>query len=89
MNHVDVMNFLFGVFASILTYQNVKEAKAHNQIKGMHWYSTAFFTSWASFQMYMYYNIHMYMSMIGNFAILSVDIYWLYLYWSFKKAKPS
>lgn len=79
----DLINGLFGVFASILSYQNVVQAKLHNEIKGMHYYSTAFFTLWAIFQLYFYYGLGLYLSMIGSIFIIAVDVYWLYLFWRF------
>ena len=53
----DLINGGFGILASILSYQNVRQAIIHNEIKGMHWYSTAFFTAWAIFQLYFYLKI--------------------------------
>ena len=82
----DLINALFGVFASVLSYQNVREAKEHNEIKGMHWYSTSFFTLWAIYQLYFYYMLGLYWSMLGSVCIIAIDVYWLYLFWSFRQS---
>jgi hypothetical protein len=81
----DSINGLFGVFASILSYQNVRQAILHNEIKGMHWHSTAFFTAWAIFQLYFYFDLKLYLSMVGSFCIILIDLYWLWLFYKFSK----
>ena len=85
MNH-DITICLFSIFASVLTYQNVRQAVLHGDIKGMHWFSTAFFGIWGVYQIYFYYTLGYIFSMIGGSLIVIIDAYWLYLFWKYNRS---
>jgi hypothetical protein len=83
----DLINFFFGVFGALLAYQNIREAKKHNKIQGVHWYSTFFFSSWGIWNIYFYSSLELYLSVLGSICIVLVDFYWLYLYYKLKKGE--
>ena len=80
----DLVNGMFGLIASILAYQNIREAIKHKEIKGVHWASTGFFTCWGIWNLYFYPYLGMWFSFVGSLSIVFIDIWWLTLFYRYR-----
>lgn len=83
MNYSDLINGLFEFFGAAMIGLNIKAILRDKQIKGVHWGSTFFFTSWSIFNLWFYPANNLWWSFAGGAAIFTVNSIWLYLVWHY------
>lgn len=77
----DFINGLFEFAGAAFLSLNVRQILHDKVVKGVHWSSTVFFTSWGFWNLYYYPSLEQWWSFAGGVAIVAVNSVWLYLIW--------
>jgi hypothetical protein len=83
----DLINGSFECFGGFFIVLNIFTLLKDKQVKGIHWGSTIFFTSWGLWNVWYYPFLGQYISFFGGMFICFANVIWLCLriYYSRKK----
>ncbi len=82
---LDTINGLFEIFGGIIGLLNIFQIIKDKEVKGISYLVTIFFTLWGIWNCYFYYNLMLYMSLVGSLSMTIVNMVWLILVFKFKK----
>jgi hypothetical protein len=75
----DLINGLFELAGAIALGANVLKLLRDRQVRGVHWASTVFFTSWGFWNLIYYPTLGQWFSLAGGACIVIVNMIWLLL----------
>ena len=75
----DFLNGLFEFCGAIALTMNVVKLLKDKMVRGVHWASTIFFTSWSLWNLIYYPSLHQWFSFAGGCAIVLANLTWLAL----------
>lgn len=81
----DITNSAFEWIGSLMVWMNVRQILKDKSTAGINLYSTIFFVTWASWNVFYYYYISQWSSMIGAIPLALGDIVWLALMFKYRK----
>ena len=73
----DIINGLFEFLGALLIANNFHVLYHDKEVKGFHWTTTAFFTSWGLWNLFYYPNLDQWFSFAGGVAIVATNAAWL------------
>ena len=79
MSWPDMVNGLFEACGGLALCANIKQLLKDKQVKGIHWGSTLFFTSWGLWNCFYYPHLDQWFSFLGGIFIATANIVWLAL----------
>ena len=74
---LDAINGSYELLGAIFQCLNVRKIYKDKMIKGVHWGSVLFFTTWGWFNMIYYPSLHQVYSTIGAIALTLVNTVWI------------
>ena len=84
MTIADSINGGFETFGSVAVMMNIAKLLKDKQVKGIHWGSTIFFTSWGLWNLWYYPHLSQWGSFLGGVMLCASNVVWLGLrlyYW--------
>src|SRR5437879_3356354 len=75
----DVINGAFELYGGVFVLMNVKQLLHDKQVRGIHWGSTIFFTTWGLWNTWYYPHLNQRLSFYGGIFICLANIVWLAL----------
>lgn len=75
----DLANGLFELLGAVFLTLNVKQLIHDKQSKGIHWWSSIFFTSWGIWNLWYYPTLSQWYSFAGGVLLAIVNVIWLAL----------
>lgn len=75
----DLINGAFECFGGVFLVLNIRTLLRDKQVKGIHWGSTIFFTSWSLWNMWYYPHLDQWASFYGGLFICAANVVWLSL----------
>lgn len=73
----DMVNGIFEALGAIFVSMNVVRLYRDKRVRGVHWASVAFFTSWGLWNVYFYHAIAQPFSWYAGVAVAVVNAIWL------------
>jgi len=85
----DIINGSFEFLGGCFLLANVYKIYKDKRLRGYHWLSTVFFTSWGLWNLYFYPHLGQWFSFTGGCFIVTVNSFWLgqIYYYSKKEVK--
>lgn len=74
---LDVINGLFESFGAIMIVLNILAIIRDQELKGVHWGPTIFFTAWSFFNLWFYPANGLWFSFLGACSIVVTNAIWL------------
>lgn len=81
----DVINGFFEFCGALALAVNVRKLYKDKMVKGVHWASTIFFTSWSAWNLFYYPSLHQWVSFAGGCCIVVANTTWLLLVVYYRK----
>jgi hypothetical protein len=81
----DLINGAFEFFGGVALCANIRQLLRDKQVKGIHWGSTIFFTSWGVWNVYYYPHLDQWVSFWGGLFICAANLVWLGLRLKYRK----
>jgi hypothetical protein len=75
----DLLNGTFELFGGWFVIMNIRQLLRDKQVKGIHWGSSIFFTSWGIWNVYYYPHLGQWISFTGGLLIAVANVVWLVL----------
>jgi hypothetical protein len=73
----DIINGVFESTGGFFVLLSIMRLYKDKKVRGLHWNTVAFFTSWGIWNMYYYYHLHQWVSWLGGFSVVSMNCTWL------------
>lgn len=77
MDILDGINGSYELCGAVFQLLNVVKTHRDKMIRGVHWGSVLFFTTWGWFNMVYYPHLHQPISTIGAFMLATVNTIWI------------
>lgn len=82
----DLINGLvFELCGSVFLWMNVTKLSRDRELKGVYWYSTAFWSAWGYWNVYYYASLEQWWSLVGGLSVVAANTAWLVLALRFRK----
>jgi len=81
----DLINGCFELAGSIFIWLNIKRLHKDKQVKGVNWFSVAYFAAWGGWNLFYYPHLGQWLSFIGGVSIFSLNIVWVYMLWYYDR----
>lgn len=78
-NLPDCVNGMFEALGGVALCANIVQLVRDKQVRGIHWGSTIFFTSWGAWNVYYYPHLGQWASFAGGLFIAACNVVWLAL----------
>ncbi len=76
----DLVNGLvFELLGSVFLWMNVRKLWHDRELKGVYWYSTAFWSLWGCWNLYYYPSLGQWWSFLGGLSVFAANTCWLVL----------
>lgn len=72
----DIINSIFEAFGGVFVLLNVFKLYKDKKVRGIHWGSTIFFTSWGLWNMWYYPHLHQLASFVGGCFLAGSNVIW-------------
>lgn len=79
MTFADTVNGTFEVLGACFVALNVRRLYRDKVVRGIHWLSIAFFTSWGFWNLYFYPAVGQWLSFYGGLGVVVANTCWLTL----------
>lgn len=79
MSLPDLINGAFEACGALALCANIRQLLKDKQVRGIHWGSTIFFTSWGLWNVFYYPHLGQWASFAGGLFIALANIVWLVL----------
>lgn len=79
MNWNDTINGAFELSGGLANYLNVRQLYKDKKVRGIHWSTYAFFTTWGIWNLWYYPSLNQWMSFAGGCSIVLMNMTWLSL----------
>jgi hypothetical protein len=81
----DLVNGLFEFIGAAATSANVRQILQDKAVRGIHWASTMFFTSWSLWNLAYYPTLGQWVSFAGGAALALTNLTWLALVFRYRR----
>lgn len=85
MNSPDLITGLFELVAGIAIWLNVKEVYEAKEVRGVNWFSMAFFTLWGYWNLWYFPHLNQWFAFAGGIAPVTGNTVWCYLAWKYNR----
>ncbi|WP_321471060.1 hypothetical protein [uncultured Paludibaculum sp.] len=79
MTGPDLINGAFELWGGVFIFLNILQLLRDKQVKGIHWGSSLFFTSWGVWNLWYYPHLGQWASFAGGAVICGLNVVWLFL----------
>lgn len=73
----DLINGSFELLGGVLIWMNVWRMYKDQELKGVHWGPTLFFTVWGFWNLYYYPHLDQWLSFLGGIVIVAANATWI------------
>jgi len=80
----DLINGVFELVGGAMVWQNVRRIRRDQQVRGVDWRVTVFFSAWGFWNLFYYPHLDQWLSTLGGLAIVSANTAWLWFAWKYR-----
>lgn len=73
----DIVNGIFEFIGALFSFANCWQLFKDKKVKGVHWGSTIFFTSWGLWNLFYYPSLHQPYSFVGGIFLCCAAMCWM------------